>query len=118
MKRTLSHWFVSILASSLCSLFCVNAHAGYVTVGATVTHVSSTNANTQSFVVQVVGGTGPCTNGSGFEVVFPLTAAPDADTHKRAYAAALLALALGMHVSIYNYTDNNCLGASYIDVYM
>lgn len=98
-------------------LFSANAYAGYIVVGATVTHISSTNGNNQSFQVQVAGGTGPCTNGTGMWVVFPLSAAPDADTHKRAYAAAMLALATGMRVTLYNYSDDGCTGASYVDVY-
>jgi hypothetical protein len=108
----------SILLLSVCALFCVNAHAGYLAVGVTVTKVSNTNSNDQSFVVTFTGGTGPCTSGTGSTfVIFPLSAAPDADTHKRAYAAALLALTTGMRVTLYNYTSDSCTGASYIEVY-
>jgi hypothetical protein len=46
-----------------------------------------------------------------------LSAAPDADTHRRAYAAALTALSLGLRVTVYNYSGDACDGASYIEVY-
>ena len=108
--------FRPTLALAACALFSTNAQAGYVATDATVLRVSSTNGNTASFQVMVAGGTGPCTSVSGIWVVFPLSAAPDADTHKRAYAAALLALATGMSVTLYNYTNDNCVLASYVDV--
>ena len=106
----------STLVCAACALFAANAQAGYIATGARVTHVSSTNGNTASFQVMVAGGTGPCTSESGTWVVFPLSAAPDADTHKRAYAAALLALTTGMPVILFNYSSDSCTGASYVDV--
>lgn len=106
----------SIVMSAACTLFGANAQAGYIATGATITHVSSTNGNTASFQVQVAGGTGPCTSATGTWVIFTLSAAPDADTFKRAYAAALLALTTGMSVIIVNYSSDNCAGASYLDV--
>lgn len=107
----------SILALAACGLCSANAQAGYIATGATIIRVSSTNGNTASFQVMVAGGTGPCTSESGTWVVFPLSAAPDADTHKRAYAAALLALTTGMPVVLYNYANDDCVGASYVDVH-
>jgi hypothetical protein len=94
-----------------------SAQAAHIVQDATIIRVSSTNGNTASFQVMVAGGTGPCTSLSGTWVVFPVAAAPHADTHKRAYAAALLALTTGMRVVLYNYTDDNCVLASYVDVY-
>lgn len=79
----------STLALGACALLSASAQAGYVATDATVLRVSSTNGNTASFQVMVAGGTGPCTSVSGTWVVFPLSAAPDADTHKRAYAAGV-----------------------------
>lgn len=103
----------SLLA--LLALCCANAHAGNIVTGATVLHVGNTNNNLDAFRVFVAGGTGPCTSASGVWVVFPV--GTDPDIHKRAYAAALLALTTGMHVTLFNYTDDACTGASYIDVY-
>lgn len=99
-------------------LVCESAQAGYIVVGATVTHVSSTNGNNQAFQVQVAGGTGPCANATGSWVIFPLSAAADADAHKRAYAAALLALTTGMRVTFVNYSNDSCNGASYVDIHI
>jgi hypothetical protein len=50
------------------------------------------------------------------EYLFHVATAPDRDTHKRAYAAALLAPTTRMTVAIYNYANNNCDGASYIEL--
>jgi hypothetical protein len=106
----------SIVVLAACTLFCANAQAGYIATDATVIRISSTNGNTASFQVMVAGGTGPCTSVNGTWVVFPLSAAPDADTHNRAYAAAMLALATGMRVTLYNYTNDDCVQASYVAV--
>lgn len=80
-------------------------------------HVSSTNGNAASFQIMVSGGSGVCTSATGTWVVFPLSAAADVEAHQRAYAAAMMALAIGMRVTLYNYANDNCVGASYVDVY-
>jgi Family of unknown function (DUF5992) len=102
-----------MLLCATVALISFSAHAGYVIQGATIVNVGSTNGNAAQFHVVVTGGAGPCV---GQTILFHISNAPDADTHKRAYAAALLALAMGYRVNIYNYTDNNCAGASYIDI--
>jgi hypothetical protein len=109
--------FVLSFALMGCGLFCASARAGQIVTGATVIHVSSTNGNTTAFQVLVAGGVGVCTSETGTWIVFPLSAAADADTHKRTYAAALLALATGMRVNLHNYASDSCTGASYVDVY-
>src|SRR5262249_37752118 len=90
------------------------ASAGYLVIGAAITKIENTYSNQASFVVNVQGGTGPC---AGTYTIFPVSAAVDADAHKRAYAAAMMAFAMGMRVSIFNYTDDSCSGAAYISVY-
>jgi hypothetical protein len=72
------------------------------------------DGNQTKFAVAVSGGTGPCTG--GVWITFPASAAPDLEAHKRAYSAALVALTTAMKVTNYNYNDNNCAGASYIEV--
>ncbi len=112
MKRIL----LSMLASVV-GLIAAEAHAGYLVSNATITHVVNTAGNYQVFAVQVAGGSGPCSNGATLWITFPLASAADADAHRRAYAAAMTALVTGMHVSIYNYANDNCDGASYIDLF-
>jgi hypothetical protein len=113
VKRSLR---IVVLVSA--GLACSEAYAGYLVSDATVTHVANTAGNTPAlFVVQVSGGTGPCANGATIWITFPLSAAADADAYKRAYAAAMTALVTGMRVSIYNYANDNCDGASYIDLF-
>jgi len=90
-----------------------SAAGGYVVNDATVINIANTNGNTPAFVVTVTGGTGPC---AGTNITFTQSAAVDADTFKRAYAAALLAFTTGSTVSIYNYGDTSCTNATYIIV--
>src|SRR4051812_45234848 len=89
------------------------AAGGYVVNDATIANIANTNGNTPAFVVTVAGGSGPC---AGTNITFTQSAATDADTFKRAYAAALLAFTTGSTVSIYNYTDTSCTNAVYIIV--
>jgi len=97
-------------------LSAASVHAGtFLVMNATITSVYSTNDNTPAFAIAVAGGSGPCANSTN--IAFPQSAAPDADTLKRAYATALLAFSTGAHISIYNYFDATCTNASYIAIY-
>lgn len=88
--------------------------AGDLVVGGTVVKVTNTSNNASVFAIQVSGGTSnSCTGGW---VTFSLAAAADADAHKRAYAAALLALTTGLPVRVHNYQGNDCGTAAYIEV--
>jgi hypothetical protein len=93
-----------------------SAKAGYLVQEAKVTRVANTSSNQAMFVVWVVGGTGTCAMTAGRWIAFPLSSAVDADVHKRAWSAALLALSSGMNVTIYNYANDDCYGASYIEI--
>jgi hypothetical protein len=90
--------------------------ASDLAVDASIARVRNTVSNSTSFSVQVSGGTGPCAI-VGQWITFPVSAAADADTHKRTYATVLTALALGLQVRIYNYSGSACDGASYIEIY-
>jgi len=101
------------LAALILGTLSSTAHAGYLISNATISTVYNVSSNSNSFALAIAGGTGVC---AGTLIVFPVTSAPDADTHKRAYAAALLAFAMGKTVTIYNYANDSCSGASYIQV--
>lgn len=88
--------------------------AGYIVSSATVTMLTSTASNLTAFVVATTGGTGSCTGGA--QITFNQSDSPDADTFKRAYAALLMAFTTGAKVSIYNYQDNTCNHASYVQL--
>jgi hypothetical protein len=90
------------------------AVVAYLAFDAKITRVANTSSNNSSFSVLVTGGTGPCTNGGW--ISFPVSIAPDPDTHKRAYAAALLALTTGMSLRIHIYTNDDCHAATYIEI--
>lgn len=103
---TLSLVFVGALLSA-------TAQAGSIVSDGYVSIIENTSGNQALFTIKVTGGTGPCV---GQTISFPVWAAPDADTHKRAYAAAMLAFSLGYRVSVWNYVDNTCTSAAYIAV--
>jgi hypothetical protein len=107
---------LSIIAIALATGFCAQANAGLLASGATISHLANTSNDSTTFALQLVGGSGPCTGGTIW-IWFPVSAAADADAHKRAYATAMMAIATGLRVSIHNYTNDNCDGASYIEVY-
>jgi hypothetical protein len=89
------------------------AFSGYLVTTGTIQSISNTSGNNALFTITVVGGSGPC---NGQNIAFLAWAAPDADTHKRAYALAMLAFATGKRINVYNYTNDACTTASYIDV--
>ena len=88
-------------------------YAGSIATDVQIQSVANTQGNQTQFSIVVTGGSGPC---SGQTINFPVWAAVDADSHKRAYAATLMAFAMGAKVSIWNYVDNGCLAAAYIVV--
>ena len=110
----MSRRFLSrIVCSSL--ILCTSiASAGDIAAGGTITQIKNVTGNMTQWAIWITGGTGVCL---GNWIVFPLSAAPDADTHKRGYATALMATALGMRVKIHNYSGDDCLNASYIEAY-
>lgn len=89
------------------------AAAGDVVLGGRIVEVANTNGS-PGFNVRVSGGSlNLC--GSGW-IVFPASAAPDAESHKRAYAAALVALTTGALVRLHNYQGNTCDTVSFIQL--
>lgn len=87
--------------------------AGDLAIDASVTRVSNTSSNLQIFSVKVTGGSlNACQN---VWISFPASAT-DVESQKRAYASALLALTTGLRVRVYNYEDNSCDSASYIEI--
>jgi hypothetical protein len=101
--------------AAICMMVENPAVAGDLVVGGRIIRITNTGANMPVFSIEVSGGsTNLC--GSGW-ITFPVSAAPDADTHKRAYAAALLALSTGLSVRVHNYQGSDCNSASYIELF-
>ena len=105
--------FVQVAAALALAAGMGSASAGYIASGAVITSIANTAGNQKNFSITVTGGTGPC---SETVIVFPEVDAADAKAHQRAYAAALLAFTTGARVSIYNYLDEGCMRASFIQV--
>jgi hypothetical protein len=106
-------WFWPVFAAGLIAASPGRANT-YLVIGGTLTGVTSTASNQPAFSVRVSGGsTNLC---SGQWIQFSQADAPDADTFKRAYAAALVALTAGTPVSIYNYIDTTCVRAGYLQL--
>lgn len=90
--------------------------SGFLVQGAVVTSVTNVASNAAAFAIYFTGGTGLCA--SGQLVVFPQTAAVDADSFKRAYTAALLAAVTKAPFDAYDYgTTATCYNGSFIEVY-
>jgi hypothetical protein len=100
--------------ATVCLAATGSAVAGDLVTGGRVVRIANTGNNLNVFSVEVAGGSqNLCSN---VWITFPATAAPDADTYKRAYAAALVALTTGVLVRVYNYQNNSCDAASYIEL--
>ena len=91
------------------------SHAGYLIQGATIVSVTNTANQSQAFAVYFTGGAGICA--SSGQIVFPQSAAVDADTFKRAYAAALAGAVTKARFDAFDYAGTNCSNAGFIQVY-
>src|SRR5205814_2947691 len=91
----------------------LNASAGsYLVTNGTLVDIASNYLNTDTFTVVVTGGdTNSCVNQS---INFPAADAGNYDLHKRNYATALAAFALGSKVTIWSFYDGSCNRATYI----
>lgn len=105
-----------ILAATLTSFMAAAgpAAAGDLVLGGRIVRIANTGNNSPVFSIEVSGGSlNLC--GTGW-ITFPASVAADPDTHKRAYAAALVAMTTGMTVRVHNYQSNSCDTASYIEL--
>lgn len=91
------------------------ASAEYIIHNAKIASITNTGSNQATFAIKTKGGTGYC---AGHPYIkFPVTASADEGIHKRAYQAALTALANNLTVRVHNYYGTDCNNASYIEVY-
>lgn len=92
----------------------VSANAATLLVeNAEVTRVTNSANNTDTFTISTVGGTGLC---ASTPISFPAQSVSHQEIHKRAFAIALAANATGKKVRIYNYVNQECNGAGYIEL--
>ena len=108
-----------LATSSTIALNAAHAQAaGYIASNVTITAVSNTANNGQHFTIRTAGGSGVC---AGQKITFPLadagTASNNQEIHNRAFALALAAMLSGKHVSVYNYADDTCSHAAYIEIF-
>lgn len=102
------------VVATVCMAAAMTAEPGDLVTGGRVVRVANTGNNSSVFSVEVAGGSqNLCANGW---ITFPVSAASDPEIHKRAYAAALVALTTGMPVRVHNYHSNSCDAASYIEL--
>ena len=91
-----------------------NVHAGWLNQGGKITQLYNTSNKNNiyaTFGITVSGGSGSCST-----ILFPRSAAANADVHKRAFSMAMLAYTNEDSVSVYNYSGSSCDGASFIQV--
>jgi hypothetical protein len=110
MKRTIGCIVLAALGVSVT----LPASAGDLVLSGRVVRIANTGNNQDVFSIEVAGGTQNLC--SGVWINFPVGAAANPDTHKRAYATALTALTAGLLVRVYNYQGNSCDQASYIEL--
>jgi Family of unknown function (DUF5992) len=103
---------ITRIAGILLFTLALEVNAGWLAWDAQLTAVTNTSGNTDSFVVLFTGGTGACA--SQGQVTFPRDATTSQEVLRRAYATALMALATGMKVNIYNYESDSCDRAAHI----
>jgi hypothetical protein len=107
---------ISLCANALVglSLFSAAADADVLINGGRIVKIANTrSASDPSFIVFVEGGTGNCANGW---LYFYPSGASNPEIQKRAYAAALMAMATGARVDV-EATTNSCTDAYVITVY-
>ncbi|GAA6135241.1 hypothetical protein NBRC116188_20310 [Oceaniserpentilla sp. 4NH20-0058] len=102
-----------VLSPLLLLGLCFNAYAGDIANGATVLKVANISSNVDTFAVTVDSSLVDCARNIIF---FPASAAPNKESHARAYSTALTALSTGMKVRLYNYDSNSCTDASFIEI--
>ena len=105
---------VRAVAPLLCALLTVPAQAGDLVTNGRVVRIANTGNNQAVFSIEVSGGTQNLCAGGW--ITFPASAAADAATHARAYATALLAFSTGALVRVYNYQNNTCDTAAYLEL--
>lgn len=89
------------------------AHSGYIVTNATITNVANIDSSQDKFVIKTNGGTGACANSY---IAFPITSSFNQKTMDRAFALAVTAMTAGYTVDVYNYSDDSCTGASFIEI--
>ena len=107
--------FVNSLIGLLLTVISSPSHAGYIIQGATIVSVTSTANQSQAFAVYFTGGTGTCA--SSGQIVFPQSAAVDAEPFRRAYAAALAGAVTKARFDAFDYSGNSCSNAGFIQLY-
>lgn len=95
-------------------IFSGSASAGELIKDTEIVMIGNTANGQDDFFIQTQGGTGPC---AGTPIVFPASAAPSKEYHARAYSLALAAFSMGnTKVRVYNFTNDFCSAASYIEM--
>jgi hypothetical protein len=106
----LTRIFASALAIAL-PLFAATADADVLVSGGRIVKIGNTRSPLDSsFVLFVEGGVGPCANKW---IYFYPSGDSNPEIQKRAYTAALMAMATGANVDI-EATTNNCVDAYFI----
>ena len=91
-----------------------DVYAGQIVTGAQVIAVVNTSGNEDVYQVKTTGGAdNKC---EGKYIQFPVSDSANKETHARGYTTALTALTNGLKVTIYNYVDQNCNDASFIEI--
>ena len=103
-----------LVSAILALIFTGFANAGEVVKDAEIVLVGNTANGQDDFFIRVQGGAGPCVDSL---IKFPRSAAATRELHDRAYSLALAAFAMGnKKVRVFNFVDDSCATASYIEM--
>lgn len=90
------------------------AEAGELISGATILSVASASNNQEQFTITILGGTGPC---AGQNITFPVSTSPSEMTWSTVFALAGSALKNGHTIKVYNYVNDDCSKATFLQVF-
>ncbi|XOV77528.1 MAG: DUF5992 family protein [Aestuariibacter sp.] len=92
--------------------------AGELVSGATIVDMGNTNNNSPDFALFLKGGIGTCSTSGVYKIVFPEIKfqSQSSKSFDHAFSMAMMGLATGKKVRIYNFEDDSCLGANFISV--
>ncbi len=110
MKKIIFNFFLILIFLLINISF---SQAGVIAEGK-ITRISNISQNQDAFAIYVEG-TGICSNQyiPFFIINFPNNSS---SAYNRAYTNALLSFLTGAKVKIYNYNNDDCNGASYIEL--
>ncbi len=88
--------------------------AGELINGATIASIAAASNDQDQFTITIVGGTGPC---AGQSITFPVALSPSEMAWSTVFGLAAGAMKNAQLIRAYNYVDNDCSKAVFLQVF-